>query len=490
MHQRYSTSLVCLGVAALLSACSSDGGLRPQARLDDGARLSATAVLDGMTFSAVSWPDDQWWNRYGDAQLGGLIAEALDGNPGLRLADARVRQAAAVAGIAESTLAPQVTGSARVLRQHYSENSVLPPKLAGRWATTADTGVNVSYELDFWGKNQASVAAAVGRRHAAEVEAEASRLMLTVSICQAYVRLSQLYAQRDLAEAVLRQRRQILALTDSRVRAQLDSALELKQAQQAIPEALGNLAALDETLALAGQQLAALMGAGPDRALSIMRPRLSTGAPAGVPTQLPSELIARRPDVVAQRWRVEALRQDIKVAHTQFYPSVNLSALVGLQSLGLGNLLLGGSSMVGAAPGLSLPLFDGGRLRSNLALRDAEYDIAVEQYNQVLVDAVRDVVGQLSSLHALTRRATLQREARDTAREAHTLSLQRYRAGLGNYLQVLSTETQLLAQERLQVDLDTRAFELDIGLVRALGGGYSMPAIDSLATLTPSKARP
>lgn len=491
MNQRFSASLACIGAAALLSACASNGDLRPQSRIDDGAGLSAAAVLDGMTLSAAAWPDNHWWQRYGDAQLGVVIAEALAGNPGLRLADARVRQAAAVAGMAESTLAPQVAASARLSRQHYSENSVLPPKLAGKWATTADTGVNVSYELDFWGKNQAAVAAAIGRRHAAEVEAEASRLMLTVGVCQAYIRLSQLYAQRDLAEAVLRQRQQILSLTDRRVNAQLDSALELKQAQQAIPEALGNLAALDEALTLAGQQLAALMGAGPDRALSIVRPRLASNAPAGVPTRLPSELIARRPDVVAQRWRVEAVRQDIKVAQTQFYPSVNLTALVGLQSLGLGNLLLGGSRMIGAAPGLSLPLFDGGRLRSNLALRDAEYDIAVEQYNQVLVDAVRDVVGQLSSLDALARRATLQRDALETARQAHALSLQRYRAGLGNYLQVLSTETQMLAQERLKVDLDARAFELDIGLVRALGGGYRMPDPDSLATLTPpQKAQP
>lgn len=490
MQQRFLGSVVSILAAAVLSACVSSSGLRHEAKLVDGARLSSAETLNGMALSGAAWPDDKWWQRYGDAQLDRLIAEALAGNPGLRQTDARVRLATAAAGIAESALAPQVSANARVSRQHYSDNSVLPPKLAGNWATTADTTINVSYELDFWGKNQGAVAAAIGRRHASEVEAEASRLMITVGVSQAYVRLSQLYAQRDLAEALLHQRLHILSLTERRVHAQLDSALELNQAQQAIPEARGQLAALDEALALTGQQLAALLGAGPDRALSIKRPHLASTAPAGMPTRLPSELIARRPDVVAQRWRVEALRQDIKVAHTQFYPSVNLSALVGLQSLGLGNLLLGGSRMVGAASGLSLPLFDGGRLRSNLALRNAEYDIAVEQYNQVLVDAVRDVVGQLSSLDSLARRAALQKDALEAARHAHALSLRRYRAGLGNFLHVLSTESQMLAQERLKVDLDARAFELDIGLSRALGGGYRPPNTDSLAKLTSSKAQP
>jgi NodT family efflux transporter outer membrane factor (OMF) lipoprotein len=229
-------------------------------------------------------------------------------------------------------------------------------------------------------------------------------------------------------------------------------------------------------LALVRYQLSALLGAGPDRGDAITRPVLHVPSPAALPSQLPSELIARRPDLVAQRWRVEAASQDIKVAKTQFLPSFNLGALIGLQSLGFEHFLSMGSRISGASSALSLPIFDGGRLRGNLAVRDAEYDAAVEQYNQTLVDAVRDVVSQLTSINALAERERFQSEALAAARSAHELALQRYRTGVGNYLQVLATEVQLLAQSRASIDLDARALDLDVGLVRALGGGYQTDA--------------
>jgi NodT family efflux transporter outer membrane factor (OMF) lipoprotein len=461
-----------LGVLALLAGCASGGGLVPQAKLGDASKLSARAALASAPLSPAAWPARDWWKRYGDGQLDALIAEAFAGNPSLRVADARVRQAAAFAGLAEAAQAPQMGAAAGSSRQRYSANSALPPLLAGNWAWSNAASLNFSYELDFWGKNQAAFDAAMDRQHASEVEAEASRLMLAVGITQTYLRLSQTYAQLDLAQAELRQREQLLALTGERVRAQIDSAVELKQAELAIPVAREQIAAIRETLAHIGSQLAALLGAGPDRGATIGRPHLAGVRPAAIPASLPSELIARRPDVVAQRWRVEALREDILVAKTQFYPSVNLGALIGLQSLGFDNLFKSASRVSGASSVLSLPIFDGGRLRSNLALRDAEYDIAVEQYNLTLVDAVRDVVDQLISIEWLGQRVALQADALTTAQQAHALSVQRFRSGLGNYLQVLVTELQVLSQQRAQIELEARAFDLDINLVRALGGGY------------------
>jgi NodT family efflux transporter outer membrane factor (OMF) lipoprotein len=223
-------------------------------------------------------------------------------------------------------------------------------------------------------------------------------------------------------------------------------------------------------------QLAALLGAGPDRGAAIERPQLKLARPAAVPAMLPSVLLARRPDVVAQRWRVESLGRDIDAAKAQFYPSINLNGLIGLQSLGFSHLLQGGSMIAGAGAGLSLPIFDGGRLRGNLALRNADYDVAVEAYNQTLIEALRDVVSQLVSIEWLAERGTLQAQALETAQQAYDLSLRRYRSGVGNYLQVLASQIQVLQQQRAQIDLDTRAFDLDMQLARALGGGYSTPS--------------
>lgn len=471
--------LVAAATLALLAGCASDGGLKPQARLHEANQLKAAATLAPMpvSLSPAAWPTYDWWQRYGDEQLNRLVDEALASSPTMRMADARVRQAAAAAGIAEASLSPQVGGAARSNRVQFSENSNVPKPLAGSWKWSNEATLNFSYELDFWGKNQSAVDAALGRQKAAEVENEAARLLLTVGVTQTYLKLSQLYAQRDLAEAVLKQRQHVLELTRQRVAAKLDSQAELKQAELAIPVARTDIAVADEALALVRAQMAALLGAGPDRGLAITRPQLLKMRPAAVPSTLPSELIARRPDVVAQRWRVEALGSDIAVAKAQFYPTINLNALVGLQSLGFSALLQGGSSIASAGAGLSLPIFDGGRLRGNLALRNADYDLAVEAYNQTLADALRDVVSQLVSIQWLGERNALQAEALATAQQAYDLSVQRYGAGVGNYLQVLAAQIQVLAQQRAQIELDTRAFDLDMQLARALGGGYRQDSI-------------
>lgn len=458
--------------AALLAGCASDGGLRPQASMNQPGQLAAGATLADASVSPAAWPSATWWQRYGDAQLDQLVTEALAGSPSLRIAEARVRQALALEGVAEAALSPQAGVAARSTRQLYSENSTVPKPLAGSWRWANEATLNFSYELDFWGKNEAAVAAAVGRRHAAEVDAQASRLMLEVAVTQAYLRLYQAHAQLELAQSVLKQREHVLDLTRQRVAAQLDSSVDLKQAELAIPVAREQIAAASEAIALQRTQLAALLGAGPDRGAAITRPQLLAVRPAGLPSRLPSELLARRPDVVAQRWRVEAQLRDIQVAKAQFYPSFNLAGLVGLQSLGFGKFLQGGSQVASLGGGLTLPIFDGGRLRNNLALRNADFDVAVEQYNQTLVDALRDVVSQLTSIQWLQERAAYQAEALATAQQAYALAVQRYQSGLGNYLQVLAAESQVLAQQRARIDFDARAFDLDMNLVRALGGGF------------------
>jgi NodT family efflux transporter outer membrane factor (OMF) lipoprotein len=274
----------------------------------------------------------------------------------------------------------------------------------------------------------------------------------------------------------LKQREHVLALTRQRVAARIDSALELKQAESQVPAAKVRIAQLNASIAEARTELAALAGQGPDRGLALGRPQIRESGAAMLPSALPADLIGRRPDVVAQRWRVEAAGKDIDVAHAQFYPNISLTALVGVQRLGFSDWLTAGSRIAGIGPAMTLPIFDSGRLRSSLALRNAEYDIAVEQYNATVVDAVRDVVTQLTSLRWLEDERVQQREALATATQAWQLALQRYRAGVGNYLQVLAAQSELLAAQRLEADLGMRAIELDASLARALGGG--LPAQD------------
>jgi NodT family efflux transporter outer membrane factor (OMF) lipoprotein len=457
--------------ALLAGGCASFDGLAPKAVGTDAAALAASRSLAGAKLSPAAWPTTSWWQRFGDAQLDALIAEALAGNPGTGSARARIDKAAALAAGSGAALAPQAGAGADLTRQHYSANGIYPPPLAGSWHTQTQLAASISYEFDLWGRNRAAYDAALGQVRAAEVDAYAVRLLLASGVARAYAQLSRSFEQLDLAQATLAQRQAIFDLIRQRVAAGLDSQVELKLAEASIPAARLRIVQLEEEIALGRNLLAALLGQGPDRGLAIARPRMQAGLPA-LPSALPSDLLGRRPDVVAQRWRVEAARRDIEAAKGQFYPNVNLSALVGVQSIAFSKLLNRGSEVPAFGPALRLPLFDGGRLRANLAAKDADYDFALEQYNQTLVDALREVVDQLASLRSVETQRVQLGDALATAAEAYELALVRYRAGIGSYLQVLATEAPLLEQKSLQANLRAHELELCINLMRALGGGF------------------
>ncbi|MEO8975793.1 MAG: efflux transporter outer membrane subunit, partial [Casimicrobiaceae bacterium] len=443
----------------------------PSATLTDTGSLAASRTLAGVD-STATWPSSDWWKAYGDPQLDTLMQEAQQASPSLAVAAARTRRALAAADASHAALYPQASANISSTRERFSANGLTPPPYAGSYQTVDQLQATLSWQVDFWGKHRAAYEGALGAARAADIDAHAASLALTTAIGRAYVQLQRAYMQRDVTTSTLHDRDALLALTRQRTAAGLDSRVELKQAESALPATREQLALIDEQIGLLRNQIAALLGAGPDRGLAITRPALSVSARTALPSSVPAELLGRRPDIVAQRWRVQAASRNIDAAKGDFYPNVNLLAFVGLQGLGAGNLLLAASRVVGAGPAFTLPIFDGGRLRANLAARDADYDIAVAEYNQSLTNALREVVDQLVSLRSIDAQRVEQRAALQTASEAHQLSLMRYRAGLGNYLQVLSTEQPMLAQQSVDAELDARELTVSIDLVRALGGGF------------------
>jgi NodT family efflux transporter outer membrane factor (OMF) lipoprotein len=477
---------VVAALAALLvvAGCASTHGLKPQAAMSNADTLQADRALAGASVDNRAWPSQNWWTRFGDPQLDRLVEEAVAGSPSLKVALARAQSASALAEEAAAARSPRVDSRLSASRQRFAENGVVPPPYAGGWATFDELQATLSWDIDFWGKNRAAFEQALGQARAEALDAQAARLALSVDVAHAYVQLMRAYLQLDVAQATVEQRETVFALTRDRNAAGIDSRLELKQAEAAVPAAREQVAQLNESIALTRNQIAALLGQGPDRGLAIERPAAIASADAVLPSRVPSELIGRRPDVKAQRWRVEAARRGIDVAQTQFYPDVNLNAFVGFQSLGTSSFLSLGNREVGVGPAISLPLFDAGRRRANLADADAQYDAAVEQYNQTLSDALRDVVDQLSSFHSVSAQRIEQEQALSASRDAYDLAVLRYREGVGNYLQVLSAEAPLLVQESLEADLRARALDLSINLVRALGGGVEQGATP-LALATP-----
>lgn len=478
MTTRSAVVAMIVGGAAL-TGCADMQGIDHRASLDDPNALAATRTLAGTPTSPAAWPTSDWWRSFNDAQLDRLIDEALAGSPTLRIAEARTREALAFAASSGAALYPQVDAGFSLTRELFSERGLTPPPFNGVWATPIQLAATLSWEIDFWGKNRAAYEGALGQAKAAEVDAYAARLALSTAIAQAYVAMQRAYLLLDVANLTLAERQQVYALTRDRNAAGIDSRLELKQAEEALPATREEIIRLEESIALARNQIAALMGQGPDRGLAITRPAPESMPAVALPSAVPAELLGRRPDLVAQRWRVEAANKDIAVAKAEFYPNVNLIAFIGLQSIGPAGFFSAASRMMGAGPAVTLPIFEGGRLRANLAGKNAAYDIAVEEYNQALVAALRDVVDQLASFRSVAAQRVEQTQALAAAQEAYDLALLRYREGLGNYLQVLSAESPLLQQQSLEADLRARQVALAIELTRALGGGFTVASIDA-----------
>lgn len=460
-----------LAVTALLAACASPG---PDHAPLPQTPLSALGLADTASLAVPS----RWWTRLGDSQLDQLVDQALQGSPSLAVARARVERASALAQISRAGAQPQGNLSAEVTRQRYTENGLIPPPIAGNIRDNATLQGTFSWTPDLFGARAADLASALGQARAAQADASAAATALAAQVGRSYVALARLLAQREVAERALKQREETLALTRQRVEAGLDSKVELTQSEGALPDARTQIEILQEQITLARRQLAVLAGQAPD-ALADLSPRLGSLVLDPQPVALGADLLGRRADVVAARWRVEASVEDVKLARIQFYPNINLTAFLGLNALGLGNLIEAGSRQYGVTPALRLPLFDGGRLRAQLGGRQAELDLAIGQYNGVLLDAVKEAGDAISSGQSLERQQLEQAAAMASAETAYDLARQRFRAGLGSYLIVLNTESQLLAQRRLAVDLRARQFDTRVALMKALGGGW----VDDTASL-------
>lgn len=449
-----------------LSACASMTGIQTQATLRDAPALGLAVAQ-----SAPVALDAQWWREFGDAQLNQLMDEALVSSPTLKIVQARLARAQAGADGVDATSGPQLTAAIDATRQQYTANGAVPPPLAGTIRESGSAQLTGSWELDFFGKNRAALNAALGNTRAAQADADAARMLLASHVARSYFQLLRLNEQLAVAHRQLAQRTQALRLVQERVNAGLDTRLELRQSEGALPEARLQIETLQEQLSLAGHALNALISQ-QNRPLAPVLPAQAAIKNIVTPTSIPSDLLGRRADIAAARWRVEAATQDVSNAKAQFYPNINLMAFAGFSSIGLDRLLGAGSEQWGVGPALRLPLFDGGRLRANLSGKVADLDAAIESYNAAVIDAVREVADQLASAQSITRQQAEQRAAQALAENAYEIAVQRYEAGLSNYLQVLTAETTVLNQRRQGVDLAARALDTQVALMRALGGGY------------------
>ena len=461
-----------------LAGCASSAGIAPHAQ----ALAPAAIGLDASHAAVAPGLAADWWRGFDDPGLSALVERALAGNPSLQVARSRLERAQAAVSTVQASEGPQVSGSLDITRQHFSATSIYPPPLGGSIRTLGTLQASGSWEFDFFGRNRAALEAALGAERAAQADVQAARVLLAASVARTYVNLARLGEQREVARRALRQREERLALIRQRVQGGLDTTVELRQGEGALPESRQQIEQLNEQITLAHHALAALT-VQPPNALDALAPALRTVQAVPLPAAVPADLLGRRADVNAARWRVEAATRDMKSAQAQFYPNINLTAFVGLSSIGLDQLVRSGSRQYGVGPAIRLPIFGSGRLRANLRGKSADVDAAVASYNGAVLDAVHDVADQMASLRSVARQQLEQTQAQAAAESAFDLSTQRYKAGLGTYLTVLTAESGVLNQRRLAADLKARALDGQIALIRALGGGYG-PDTEPAATQT------
>jgi NodT family efflux transporter outer membrane factor (OMF) lipoprotein len=465
MAARWPLLVLSAALTALLAGCVLPPKDSPRERAIDARQL-------GLTAAAVTPANEGWWNALDDAQLDALIEKAFAANPSLAQASAQLRAALAQIDAAHAGLLPRASFSGSALRQRAPDNYIIPPPLAGGDFWMAQIGASLSWDLDFWGRQADALSQARALAQAADFERDNARLLLAAALVQTYVGLYRADALADIAQQAQSQRQHILELTRQRVAAGLDTRLELREAESELPQARVERAQAQAQAELAVHALAMIAGQAADGYAAIGRPQLNLDAVLPLPAQLPINLLARRPDVLAARLRIEAADAQRRATRAAFYPDVSLRALAGVAAFGLNDLFEAGARGYGAGPVVSLPLFDAGKLRAQYQGREAALDGAVAVYNDTVLRAVQQSSDQLTRIDALSRERTDQESTLVAAEDGYRIAEERYRAGLAGYLSVLSAETQVLNARRQSIQIIADLAVARVSLLLELGGSF------------------
>jgi multidrug efflux system outer membrane protein len=425
------------------------------------------------------WPAARWWTDYGDAQLDALIDQALAGAPTMVMARTRVAQARSDVALVTAGSSLQVDALASLDRTHVSANGFLGPfaknepelGLTGPWYTEGIVGLGASLDIDLWGKQRAQIAASLGVSNARLAETSAVELEISTDVAQLYYGIQTTYQLIDL----LNESREIAMFAvhahearggrglEARTRLEAARAQQLAIEQQ-IVAAQGQIKQLRESMR-------ALLGAGPD-GLPTIEPVALPRSQAALPATLSYELLARRPDLQALRWYVEASFSRIDAAKAAFYPSFDIKAFFGFNALHLADLFTHASQQINLIPGLYLPIFDGGRLNANLSGVREGSNLLIEQYNQAVLNAVRDVAQTGSRLQALDAQSGLQKQRVESVAFTRDSVEAYYQRGLTSRLAALEAREPVIVEQVTLLTLNGQMLSQEIALTKALGGGY------------------
>lgn len=432
-------------------------------------------------FQEGGWPTENWWEMFEDPQLNRLIERALVESPTLQRAFAKVEEVEQAAKKERAALFPYLTANYQEDWDYFSKNGFIrsffptaPGMPIPATVNELDLTLNFTYEFDFFGRNRKRFQAALGEARAQRADAQMAKLMLTTLITQSYIDLQMKLSQRKIIQERIEQKREVYTLTSARGAHGIDPQIPVLEKEQTLYQSDQSLIQIDKEIALDRHALNRLVGVGPDEDLLLEQMSALFTHSFALPSELSTDLLARRPDLAAHIWRVEAAAQAIGAAKADFYPRVNLVAFAGLEGLAFNQLFQISSKQGGLEPAIHLPIFLGGKLKANLREKVALFNEAVHAYNESLLRAASEVADQITTLVSTYELLESQWNTVETAEDQLLLQYSRYKNALVNFIEVLKKQDQYLDEHYLLLGYERDYLLSVVKLVKSLGGGYRM----------------
>lgn len=471
MHYNLLGRVSALGLLAFaLSACAQIPN--PKSAIAP----IATNTIDlsaNITQNGAEWPKEKWWLKYNDAQLNNLIELAFNNSPSIDIAKTRIEQAIIYSEGVDATYGLHANADASAYLQKQTYNGLFPKAFAPKGIKDfGQVTLSASKDLDIWGQRRAELQAAGAQIDSARADEAFVRINLSSAIANEYARLQNLYSQKQNLELLLDNAQETAKLINLRYKNGLEIKARTNQAQAQIDSIKLQIETNDQRIKLEKSAIAALIGDGPQVASKIHEPKISPIFEAHIPSDLRADILGHRPDIIAAKMRAIYAAKKVDVAVTKYYPNVSLAGNIGLSSLGIANLLDKGSLIGQFGPAISLPVFAQKTLDANLGNSNAEYNLAIANYNKSLIDAFNEIDAAAISFVELKSQIDAAHLQTSESRAAFENIRLRYKGGVGTYLDVLNAQAALLNAQNIETNLQDQRLIVEIALIKSLGGGY------------------
>lgn len=426
-------------------------------------------------FVQSDWPAEAWWQQFGSPELDALIVEAIDSNPSLKAIEQKIEVAKQEAVIARSKYMPLLFFNWSDQWQFISKNGLyraFNPELP-RTANLIDLAFSFTYELDFWGKYHNLYKAAIGREQAEKAEAAQVKLIISTGLAQAFFALKTNLVRQNLYQELYAAKKNIAELQKLLSQSALFFQIPVDLADEDVLEAEKLLLVIEQEIATNVHLINMLRGQGPDAPLELNIELPFLPERLAVPETLQAELLARRPDLMAQIWRVEALAKEVGAARADYYPNFNIAGLLGWQSFHYSNLFSLGSGEGTLNPAMSLPVYTAGAIGANIDAKKALFNEAVYEYNDRVLKSVQEIADLLVFATSVYEQREKQTGIVTSAKNRYDLTLLRQQSGLDNALQAYAFQIAWIEKRIEEIQLVYSQYLAAVKLIKALGGGYN-----------------